>query len=121
MEEYGLRLFDKKIEDTTIRGFNLDEIAAWLQGLGKIDGFKYYYFAPGAKRPTESLDVKGQPVKEVLDLLNANFTESADSFVEAQKKVFKSGRHQVIVRKITVTASKREITKIAVLNYSKSA
>ncbi len=107
--------------DTTVKGLNQDEIAAWLQGVEKIDDFKYYYFAPGAKKPAESRDVKRQPVREVLDFLNANFIESIDSFVEVQKKAFKSGRQQVIVRKITVTASTREITRIAVLNYNKSA
>jgi len=64
--------------------------------------------------------VKGQPVREVLDFLNTHFTESLDSAAEVQKKAFKSGRHQVIVRKITITASTREITKIAVLSYNKS-
>lgn len=116
-----MRLLDRKIADTTVRGFNLHEITAWMQGVEKIDDFKYYYFAPGAKKPTESRDVKRQPVGEVLDFLNANFVESVDSFVEVQKKVFKSGRRQVIVRKVTVTASTREIIGIAVLSYSKSA
>lgn len=102
-------------------GLHIDEIAAWLQGVDEINDFKYYYFMLGAKKPTESRVVKGQPVGEVLDFLKANFIESTDSFVEVQKKAYKSGRHQVIVRKIAVTASTREITRIAVLDYSKLA
>jgi len=103
-----------------MRGLDLDEMAIWLRDVGKIDEFRYYYFALGAKKPTESKKVRGQLVREVLDLLSTHFTETADSFVEVQKKAFKSGRHQVIVRQITVIGSKRETTKIAVLNYSKS-
>ncbi len=116
----SLRLFDKKIEDVTLSGPNPDEITAWLQGVERVDGFEYYEYAPGVKWPLESEEVKGKPVREVLDFLSTEFTESLDSFVEVQKKVFKSGRHQVIVRKITAISSKRETTKIAVLNYNKS-
>lgn len=106
--------------DTTLSGLHIDEITAWLQGVEKIDEFEYYDFMFGAKWAAESENVKGKPVREVLDFLNNGFMESVDSFVEVQMKAFKSGRHQVIVRKITATASKHEITKIAVLNYSKS-
>jgi len=102
-----------------MRGLDLDEVARWLHDVGKIDEFRYYYFALGAKKPTESKKVKGQLVREALDFLSTHLTESASSFVEVQKKVFKSGRHQVIVRQITVAASKREITKIAILNFNK--
>lgn len=105
--------------DKTLSGLNLDEIKAWLQGAEKVDEFEYYDFLPGAKWASEAEKAKAQPVREVLDFLNANFTESVDSFVEVQVKAFKSGRHQVIVRKIMATASKREATKIAVLNYNK--
>jgi len=45
--------------------------------------------------------------------------ESVSSFVEVQKKAFRSRRQQVIVREFAVTGSKSEITKIAVLDYSK--
>lgn len=114
------RLFDKKTSDTKLGGLNLDEIKAWLQGVKRVEEFEYYDFLPGARGPSESQKVKWQPVEEVLDFLAAHFTESVDSFVEVQKKEFKSGRHQVIVRKITAIPSKREITKIAVLNYNKS-
>lgn len=114
-----LRLFDKKIADTTLSGLHIDEITAWLQGVEKIDKFEYYDFVPGAKRASESESVKEKPVREVLDFLNTRFTESLDSFVQVQMKAFGSGRHQVIVRKIMTTASKREITKIAVLNFKK--
>jgi hypothetical protein len=116
-----LRLFDKKIADTTVRGFNVHEATVWMQGVKKIDDFKYYHFAPGANRPTESQHLKDQPVTELLDFLNADFVESVDSFVEVQRKVFMSGREQVIVRKIAVTASARDISKIAVLEYKKSS
>jgi hypothetical protein len=119
-EELCLRLFDRKIVDTTHSGLHIDEITAWLQGVEKIDEFEYYDFLPGAKWATESENVKAKPVREVLDFLNSNFTETVDSFVEVQMKAFKSGRHQVIVRKIAAKALKREITKIAVLDYNKS-
>ena len=105
--------------DTTLSGLHIDEITAWLRGVEKIDEFEYYDFMPGSKWASDSENVKGKPVREVLDFLNNNFTESVDSFVEVQMKAFKSGRHQVIVRKIKATASKREITKIAVLSYNK--
>ena len=95
-------------------------MAAWLHDVGKIDEFRYYYFELGAKKPFESKKVQRQPVREVLDLLGTHFTESVNSCVEVQKKDFKSGRHQVIVRQITVTGSERETTKIAVLNYCKT-
>jgi hypothetical protein len=115
-----LKLFDRKISDTTKRGLDIDEMAEWLHDVEKIDEFRYYYFELGAKRPYESKKVKGQPVKEALGLISTDFAESINSYVEVQKKDFKSGRHQVIVRQITVTASERETTKIAVLNYSKA-
>ena len=105
--------------DTTLSGLHIDEITAWLRGVEKIDEFEYYDFMPGSKWASDSENVKGKSVREVLDFLNNDFTESLDSFVEVQMKAFKSGRHQVIVRKIKATASKREITKIAVLSYNK--
>jgi len=119
LEERRLKLFGRKIPDT-LKGLNLDEIAVWLQGVEKVGEFKYYCFALGANKPTESKSVKGQPVREVLDFLNIHFMESVNSYVEVQKKAFRSGKYQVIVREIAVTGSASEITKIAVLNYRKS-
>lgn len=105
----------------TLKGLNPDKITQWLQDIEKIDEFKYYYFAIGAKRPTESKSVKDQTVREVLDFLNIHFTESINSYVEVQKKAFGSRRHQIIVRENAVTGTTSEITRIAVLNYSKPA
>lgn len=114
-----MKLFDRKISDTTARGFNAQEVAGWLDHVEKIDQFKYYLFAPGAKRPTESKNLKNQPVPQVLSFLTEHFVDSVDSYVEIQKKVFKSGRHEVIFRSAFVVLDKQEITKLAVLNYSK--
>jgi len=119
LEELCLRLFGRKIPNTTLKGLNLDEIAVWLQGVEQVGEFKYYCFALGANKPTESKSVKDQPVREVLDFLNIHFMESVNSYVEVQKKAFRFGKYQVIVREIAVTGSTSEITKIAVLNYRK--
>lgn len=114
-----MKLFDRKIADTTLDGLHLDEIAGWLKGVEKVDEFKYFSFELGAKAPAESTNVKDQTVREVLDFLKTHFTESVSSFVEVQKKAFRSGRQQVIVREMAVAGSTSEITKIAVLNYRK--
>jgi hypothetical protein len=116
----NLKLFDKKTSDTTTSGFNVDEITAWLNNVERIEEFKYYYFAPGARRPTESKNQKNQPVAEIVSFLIDNFIESPDSFVEIQKKTFKSGKHEVIFRAINMAGTKREVTKLAVLNYRKT-
>ena len=58
-------------------------------------------------------------MREVLDFLNVHFMESVNSFVEVQRKAFRSGRYEVIVREMAVAGSASEITKIAVLTYSK--
>ena len=114
-----MKLFDRIISNTTTKGFNLSEVTGWMDKVEKIDEFKYYFFAPGARRPTESQNLKNQPVAEVLSFLNDHFVDSADSFIEIQKKVFKSGRHEVIFRSVFLVLDKREITKLAVLHYSK--
>ena len=114
-----MKLFDRKISDTTTRGFNFEEIVSWFDQVKTIDEFKYYFFAPGARRPTESQNLKSQTVTQVLSFLNDHFMDSSEAFTEIQKKVFKSGRHEVIFRSILVVLDKREITKLAVLSYSK--
>ncbi|HKZ95096.1 MAG TPA: hypothetical protein VJ249_11040 [Candidatus Bathyarchaeia archaeon] len=114
-----MRLFERKISDTTMRGFNIDEVTRWMDNVETVEKFKYYYYARDAKRPTESKNLTNQPVAEVLSFLSSHFVESPESFVEVQKKAFKSGRHQVIFKAIAATATRREITKIAILEYMK--
>lgn len=116
----NLKLFDKKISDTTTMGFDVDKINVWLKNVERVDGFKYYYFAPGARRQTGSRNQKNQPVAEILSFLIDHFVESSDSFVEIQKKTFKSGKNEVIFRAISMAGEKHEITKLAVLNYRKT-
>jgi len=108
------RIFDRKISDQTKKGYNPDEIKSLLSNVKQIDNLKYYYYPPGSKFPTESKSVRNQPIEEALSLLNSHFAESPDVFVEIQHKVFKSGRHEIIFRGISL---KGEITKIAVLDF----
>lgn len=108
------RLFDRKISDKTTRGYNPDEVKSWLSNVQKIDSLKYYYYAPGSKFPSESKSLKNQTTEEGLSLLGIHFAETPDVFVEIQHKVFKSGRHEIIFRGISL---KGEITKIAVLDF----
>lgn len=107
-------IFDRKISDTTLIGFNDAEIKNWLSNVKEINSLKYYNYLPGSKFPKESKILKNQPVREVLSFLNANFAESLNLFVEIQRKVYKSGRQQIIFRGINLDG---EITKIGVLNF----
>lgn len=111
------RIFDRKISDGTIRGYNAEEIKSWLSNVKEIGSFKYYYYPPGSKFPADSKSLKNQPAKEVLALLNSHFSESSNLFVEIQRKVYKSGKQEIILRGINLDG---EITKIAVLNFRKS-
>jgi len=110
------RIFDRKISDRNIRGYNAEEIKNWLSNAKQIDSFKYYYYPPGRKFPTESKDLKNQPPEEVLSFLDSHFTESLEFFVELQQKVYKSGKQEVVLR---ATNKNGEITKIAVINFRK--
>lgn len=85
-------IFDRKTSDETTRGFNPDQIRSWLSGIHEIGRLKYYYYAPGSKYPTESKNLKTQPVTDVLSFLTIHFIESPNSFVEIQRKAFRSGR-----------------------------
>jgi hypothetical protein len=76
------RLFDRKISDKTVTGYNAEEIAEWLSNVEKIDTFKYYYYLPGAKFFTDSKDLKDQPTQEVLSFLHSHFSESSILFTE---------------------------------------
>jgi len=108
------RIFDKKISDETLRGYDAEKIESWLSNVNEIDNFKYYYYPPGARFPADSKNLKNQPAREALSFLNSHFSESLNFFVEIQHKVFRSGRHEIILRGINLNG---EITKIAVLNF----
>jgi hypothetical protein len=109
------RIFDRKISDETTRGYNVEEVKRWLGNVKEIDSFKYYSYLPGAKHFSDSKSLKKQPTDEVLSFLNNHFlVESPDFFVEIQKKIWKSGKGEIIFRGMI---SEGEITKIAVLNF----
>lgn len=110
------RFFNRKISDRTTIGYNAEEVKEWLRSVEKVDSFKYYYYPPGAKFYTDSKDLKDQPTEEILSFLNSHFSESPNLFTEIQHKVFRSGRHEIIFRGINPNG---EITKIAVLNFTK--
>jgi len=107
------RIFDRKISDRKITGYNAEEIKKWLSNVKEIDSFKYYYYPPSSKFPAESKNLRNQPAGEVLSFLDTHFTETSDLFVEIQLKVYKSGMREIIFRGMN---SNGEITKIAVLN-----
>ncbi len=115
--EFLKRIFDRKISDRTIRGYNAEEIKSWLSNFKEIDSFKYYYYPPGSKFPADSKSLKNQPSIEVLSFLNSHFSESSSFFVEIQRKVYRSGKQEMILRGIDLNG---EITKIAVLNFRES-
>ena len=111
------RIFDRKISDRTLRGYNAEEIKRWLSNVKEIDSFKYYYYPPSSKFPAESKSLKNQSASEVLSFINSHFSESSNLFAETQRKVYKSGKQEIILRGINLNG---EITKIAVLNFRKS-
>ena len=111
------RIFDRKISDGTIRGYNAEQIKSWLSNVKEVDSFKYYYYLPSSRFPAESKTLKNQPAVEVLSFLDSRFSESSNLFVEIQRKVYKSGRQEIILRGTNLDG---EITKIAVLNLRKS-
>ena len=115
--EFLKRISDRKISDRTVRGYNAEEIKSWLSGVKEIDSFKYYYYPPGSKFPADSKSLKNRPTIEVLSFVNSHFSESSNLFVEIQRKVYKSGRQEMILRGINLDG---EITKIAVLNLKKT-
>jgi len=104
------RIFDRKISDRTTRGYNAEKIESWLSNVKEIDGFKYYHYPPGSKFPAESKSLKDQPAGEVLSFLNSHFSESSNLFFEIQRKVYRSGNQEMILRGIDLNG---EITKIA--------
>lgn len=108
------RLFDRKISDKIIRGYNAEEIKNWLSNMKVVDNFNYYFYPPGSKFPVESKSLKNQPPPEVLSFLNVHFSESQNLFVEIQQKVYRSGKREIIFRGINLNG---EITKLAVLNF----
>ena len=110
------RIFDRKISDRIIKGYDAEQIKSLLSNIREIDRFEFYYYRPHSKSPTESKKLKNQPAEEVLSFLNSHFTESSNFYVEIQEKVYKSGKIEVIVRGMTLEG---EITKIAVLNSKK--
>ena len=110
------RIFDRKISDRNIRGYNAEEIKNWLNNVKEIDSFKYYYYPPDSKFPAESKSLKNQPTGQVLSFLDTHFSESPSLFVEIQQKVYKSGKWEIILRGMNL---KGEISKIAVLNFRK--
>jgi len=70
------RIFDRKISDKNIKGYNAEEIKNWLANVKEIDSFKYYYYHPGSKFPAESKSLRNQPTEEVLSFLDSHFSES---------------------------------------------
>ena len=111
------RVFDRKISDTTVKGYDADEFKKLLSDVSEVDRFRYYYYPPGSKFIRESRDLKKQQPIEVLSFLNGHFfPDSPDFFVEIQKKVYKSGKYEIILREVITSG---EITKIAVLDFKK--
>lgn len=111
------RVFDKKISDTTVKGYDAEEVKKWLSDVREVDRFRYYYYPPGSKFLRESRDVKKQQPAEVLTFLNSHFfPDTPNFFVEIQQKLYKSGKREIIFREIITNG---EITKIAVLNFKK--
>jgi len=111
------RIFDRKISEKVTLGYNSEEIKNLLDNVAAVATLKYYYYQPDTKLPAESKNLKNQPTGEVLSFLNSHFTESANFFVEIQHKVYKSGRHEVILRGMDL---KGAITKLAVLDFLKA-
>jgi hypothetical protein len=111
------RILDIKTSDQTTKGFDYDQIKNWLSGIKNVKSLKYYYYAPGSKYPTESRNMKVQSVQDVLSFLASHFTESPNAFVEVQRKVFRSGKQEIILRAIT---SWGETMKIGVLEVKKA-
>jgi len=114
--EFLKRIFDRKISDRIIRGYNAEEIKRRLGNVKEIESFKYYHYPPGAKYPADSKGLKNQSTKEVFSVLNSHFSESPNFFVEIHHRVYKSGKQEIILRGINLNG---EITKIAVLNFKK--
>jgi len=108
------RIFDRKISDRTVRGYNAEEAKSWFGSVKEIESFEYYYYPPRSKFPAESKSLKNQATEEVLSFLDSHFTESSNFFVEIRHKVYKSGRREIILRGIDLDG---EITKIAVLKF----
>jgi len=111
------RIFDIKTSDQTIKGFDYDQIKNWLSGIKDVESLKYYYYAPGSKFPIDSRNMKAQSVPDALSFLTVHFTESPNAFVEVQRKVFRSGKQEIILRAINSTG---EIMKIGVLKVGKA-
>jgi len=111
------RLFDRKTSDQTTKGLDPDQVQNWLNGVKDVESLKYYYYAPGSKHLTEARALKAQSVQDVLSFLEGHFTESPNSLVEVQRRIFRSGRQEIILREIT---SSGEIIKIGVLHVKKT-
>lgn len=109
------RFFDRKISDERIRGYNAEKIRNWLNNTEEID-LEYYSYALGSKLPTESKHLKNQSIGDVVSFLKSHFSESMDFFVEIQKKVYRSGKWEIVLRGRNL---KGEITKLGVLNFKK--
>jgi len=111
-------LFDKKTFDRTTKGYEAEEIKKWVSDVKEIDTLKYYYYLPDSKKPSESKTLKNQPTEEVLSFLNGHFSESLELFVEIQRKGFKSGRWEMILRGRN---PKGEIMRLCVLNFRRTS
>jgi len=110
------RIFDRKISDKITRGYEPEEVKSLLGGIKEVDKFEYYHFLPDRKFPRESKRLTNHPIEEVLSFLDGNFSESPDFFVEIHEKLYKSGRREIIFRRISTTG---EITKLAVVSLRK--
>lgn len=106
------RLFDRKVLDKTIVGYNVEKIKEWLGNVEKIDSFKYYYIPSRARVTSPSRTLKNHPTDKILSILETHFYDSSTSFTEIQRKVYKSGKQQIILRG---KSTRGEIEKIAVL------
>jgi len=110
-------LFDRKVYDTTVNGYNPEEIRKWLSAK-EIDNLKYYYYLPSSKFPRESRNLKTPSPEQAISFLNGRFSETLDLFVEIQHKEFKSGRHEIILKGKN---SAGEILRLCILSLKRAS
>jgi len=111
------RIFDRKISEKITRGYKPEEVKSLFGDIKEVDSVEYYYFLPDRKFPRESKRLANHPIEEVLSFLDGNFSESPDFFVEIHQKLYKSGKCEIIFRRISIRG---EITRLAVVTLRKA-